>query len=186
MFVHAGDLGEGERTLAAIRRLAEPIAELVRAMPYPEIFELAGGGPERAPIAVRNGFADAFDHAAAELALERIATAPTPMAMTQIRVLGGAVARVPQDATAFAHRDRRMLVITAAVSEDIDAAETWVDGTAAALGLPASGAYVNYLSDDGQATVGRAYPDATLERLRAVKRTYDPENLFRLNRNVRP
>ena len=185
MFVHAGDLAEGERTLAAIRRLAEPIAELVRAMPYPEIFNVAGG-PDRASIAVRNGFADAFDDAAAELALERIATAPTPMAMTQIRVLGGAVARVPQETTAFAHRDRRMLVISAAVSEDIDAADTWVDGTAAALGLPASAAYVNYLSDDCEATVGRAYPDTTLARLRAVKRKYDPENLFRLNRNVRP
>ncbi len=188
-FLHAGSPTEGERTLAAIRALATPIAEDARAMTYPEIFALGGPGPDRAAIAVRNGFADSFDAADADLVLEHLATAPTPMAMTQIRVLGGAVARVAHDATAYAHRDREMLVITGAVVADVEAhpdAEAWAGETAVALGLPDSGAYVNYLSDDGETTVRRAYPAATLERLRAVKARYDPENVFRVNRNVVP
>ena len=188
-FLHAGSVAEGEGTLAAIRALATPLAEDARPMAYPEIVALGGPGPDRAAIAVRNGFADAFDAADADLVLERLATATTPMAMTQIRVLGGAVARVAPDATAYAHRDREMLVITAAVTNDAAGhaeAEAWADDTAVALGLPASGAYVNYLSDDGEATVRRAYPEATLERLRRVKRRSDPENLLRVNRNVVP
>lgn len=188
-FLHAGGSAQGEDTVRRMHTLATPIAEDVRPMAYPEIFELGGGGPERAAIAVRNGFTDGFDAAAADLVLERLATAPTPMAMTQIRVLGGAVARVAEDATAYAHRDRAMLVITAAVAADAAGyatADAWADDIAGALGLPARGAYVNYLSDDGEATVRRAYPDATLKRLRAVKARYDPENVFRVNRNVEP
>lgn len=187
-FLHAGGVAAGERTVRQIRALSAPIAEDVRPMAYREIFELGGAGPDRAAISVRNGFTDGFDADAAELVLERLATAPTPMAMTQIRVLGGAVSRVAQDATAYAHRDREM-VITAAVAADpatYSDAEAWAEDTAGALGLPASGAYVNYLSDDGEATVRRAYPRATLERLRAVKARYDPENVFRVNRNVAP
>jgi FAD/FMN-containing dehydrogenase len=185
MPVYAGASAEGERLVNEIRGLAVPLADSVRTMPYHEIYE-GGGGPERAPLATRNGFTAAFGHAEASLVLDRLAEAATPVASTQIRVLGGAVARVADDATAFAHRQSPMLVITGAVDEDIAAASAWAQGTAEALNLPAGGAYVNYLSDDTEETVRRAYPPATLARLREVKRAYDPGNVFRLNRNVTP
>jgi FAD/FMN-containing dehydrogenase len=187
MPVFAGTEAQGLRYIEAMRALATPIVDTVRTTAYPEMFQ--AGGPERAAMAIRNGFTDGFGRAEAELVLGRLANAPAPIATTQIRVLGGAAGRVPEDATAFAHRARPMLVITGAVTMDpagLDAATAWADGTAAALGLPASGAYVNYLSDDTDETVRRAYPPATLERLRAVKREYDPGNVFRLNRNVTP
>ncbi|HTE68535.1 MAG TPA: BBE domain-containing protein, partial [Actinomycetes bacterium] len=62
----------------------------------------------------------------------------------------------------------------------------WVDGFAAALRQDDSGAYVNFLGDEGQARVRQAYPGSTWDRLMAIKARYDPANLFRLNQNIPP
>ncbi len=111
------------------------------------------------------------------------------MAVAQIRALGGAMARVPDDATAFAHRRSRLMVTTAAVFEQLDETTThqaWVDDLAGAIGLDGRGAYVNFLGEEGEAGIREAYPDPTWDRLRSIKRRYDPGNLFRLNQNVPP
>ena len=111
------------------------------------------------------------------------------LAAAQIRVLGGAVTRVPAEATAFAHRNRRLTVNVAAVysSPEEDAAHgAWADDAVAALRRGEDGAYVNFLGDEGAARVRAAYPGATWDRLAEVKRRYDPENVFRLNQNVPP
>ena len=70
--------------------------------------------------------------------------------------------------------------------EDTPTHEAWVDELAGALGLDGRGAYVNFLGEEGEAGVREAYPDPTWDRLREIKRTYDPENLFRRNQNVPP
>jgi FAD/FMN-containing dehydrogenase len=104
-------------------------------------------------------------------------------------VLGGAMARVPSDATAFAHRGSRVMVNVAAVYERPDEAnvhEPWVAAFAAALRQDGDGAYVNFLGDEGEARVRDAYPGATWDRLAKIKDRYDPTNLFRLNQNVPP
>jgi FAD/FMN-containing dehydrogenase len=104
-------------------------------------------------------------------------------------VLGGAMARVPAEATAFAHRGSRIMVNVAAMYERPDEAaahEPWVNDFAAALRQGDGGAYVNFLGDEGEARVREAYPGATWERLAAVKNRYDPTNLFRLNQNIPP
>jgi len=109
--------------------------------------------------------------------------------VAQIRVLGGAVARVPVDATAFAHRARRILVTVAALGESVDNAarhQAWVDGLWKALQNGESGAYVNFLNNEGTSRVREAYPGRTWERLGAIKARYDPTNLFRLNQNIPP
>jgi FAD/FMN-containing dehydrogenase len=111
------------------------------------------------------------------------------MAVTQIRVLGGAMARVPADATAFAHRDKRIMVNVASIyADDEDAVRItdWVDGLVAELRQGDEGAYVGFLADEGEERVRAAYPGATWERLAAIKARYDPENVFRLNQNVPP
>ena len=97
------------------------------------------------------------------------------------------MARVPTDATAFAHRNSRIMVNVAALYEQPDEVaehETWVSGLAAALQQGDSGAYVNFLGDEGETRIRDAYPGATWDRLRAIKRRYDPTNLFRLNQNI--
>ena len=111
------------------------------------------------------------------------------MAAVGIRVLGGAAARVPAGATAFAHRQRR-LVLTAfaayASAEEDPVHGAWADETAAGLRRGDDAAYVNFLADEGEERVRAAYPGSTWERLAEVKRRYDPLNVFRLNQNVPP
>ena len=111
------------------------------------------------------------------------------MAVTQIRVLGGAVGRIPPDATAFAHRDSRIMVNVAALyqrPEERAAHEAWVTGLAGELRQDDDGAYVGFLADEGEERVRAAYPGPTWDRLREIKRRYDPENVFRLNQNIPP
>jgi FAD/FMN-containing dehydrogenase len=111
------------------------------------------------------------------------------MAVAQLRVLGGAMARVPADATAFVHRSSKIMVNVAALyqqPEEKATHEEWVDEFAAALRQSDTGAYVNFLGDEGEDRIRAAYPNGTWERLAAIKARYDPTNLFRLNQNVPP
>ena len=185
---YAGPAAAGERAVAPFRGLAQPIADTLRPMPYPELFP-----PEqqdyRPVSAARTMFVDGIDREAAETIVEHLRGATAPMAVAQLRALGGAAARVPADATAFAHRDRRVMLNVAAVYERPDEAavhEAWVEGLAAALGGAGAGAYVNFLGDEGEHRVREAYPGPTWDRLAAIKARYDPTNLFRLNQNVPP
>ena len=101
---------------------------------------------------------------------------------------GGAYARIPADATAYAHRSETIMLNVAAFYEGLDdkpAKQAWVDEFAAALN-PKPGAYVNFIADEGAGRVRAAYPDATRTRLRRIKAHYDPQNLFRLNQNIPP
>jgi hypothetical protein len=104
-------------------------------------------------------------------------------------VLGGAMARVPAEATAFAHRTSPIMVNLAAFydgPQDRAVRQAWVTDFAAALRQGDAGAYVNFLGDEGEARVQDAYPGPTWDRLVEIKRRYDPTNLFRLNQNIPP
>jgi FAD/FMN-containing dehydrogenase len=140
-------------------------------------------------MAGSNFFADSLDTAAAEAILEQLPKSTAPMRAVQLRVLGGAYARVPNDATAFAHRDRGLFVNAVAMYMDgagKDDHDAWVNETANAVGKRGVGGYVGFLGDEDDATVRAAYPGATWDRLREIKRRYDPGNLFHLNHNIPP
>jgi FAD/FMN-containing dehydrogenase len=187
LLAHAGAGEEGERAIAPFRGLADPIADMVRPMRYPEMYELAEP-PQPVAATMRNMFVDAVDESAAETILDRIGRASSPMAAVQVRVLGGAMARVPDDATAFAHRGRRVMLNVAAMyqrPEEAATHEAWASDTAAALRSGEDGAYVGFMGDEGEARVREAYPGSTWDRLTEIKRRYDPTNVFRLNQNVR-
>jgi FAD/FMN-containing dehydrogenase len=185
--VYAGDVEAGERAVAPFRRLAVPLADRVKPMRYPEIYPPDAG---RHPVAsTHTMFVDAIDRAAARTIMDHLRTSAAQMAAVEIRVLGGAMARVSADATAFAHRRSRIMVNVAAMYERPDEAgvhEPWVNALAAALRQGDDGAYVGFLRDEGEARVRAAYPGATWERLVAAKKRYDPGNLFCLNHNVPP
>jgi FAD/FMN-containing dehydrogenase len=188
LMAYAGEVEGGERAIAPFRALAAPIVDVVRPMRYPEIYPPDEGGYH--PVAVaRTMFVDAIDRPVAETILDHLQASTASMAVAQLRVLGGAMARVPVEATAFAHRGRRIMVNVAALYERPDekaAHDTWVTGFAAALRQGEAGAYVNFLGDEGEARVREAYPGSTWDRLAAIKRRYDPTNLFRLNQNIPP
>ncbi len=188
ILVYAGAVEDGERAVAPFRRLATPIADMLKPMPYPEIYP-----PEEAdyhPTAVgRTMFVDRVDRDVAETILEYLLASDASLRVAQLRVLGGAMARVPVEATAFAHRQSRIMVNVAAFyegPEDHPVREAWVTDFAAALRQGDTGAYVGFVNDEGPDRVRQAYPGSTWDRLAAIKRRYDPDNLFRLNHNVPP
>jgi FAD/FMN-containing dehydrogenase len=188
LLAYAGDPQAGEQAIAPFRALATPLADLVRPMPYPEIYPPEEG--DFHPTAVgRTMFVDAIDRQVAGTIVEYLQASDAPMRVAQLRVLGGAMARIPVDATAFAHRQSRIMVNVAAFydgPEDRAVRQAWVTDFAAALDQGDPGAYVGFLADDGQARIHQAYPGPTWDRLAAVKRRYDPTNLFRLNHNIPP
>jgi FAD/FMN-containing dehydrogenase len=161
---------------------------MLRPMPYPEIYP-----PEDEsyhPTAVAHTmFLDRIDHAVADTIMDRLESSDAAMRATQIRILGGAMARVPVEATAFAHRNSRIMVNLAAFyegPEDRMVRRDWVDEFAEALQQEDHGAYVNFLADEGEERVRQAYPGPTWDRLAEIKSRYDPTNLFRMNQNVPP
>jgi FAD/FMN-containing dehydrogenase len=184
----AGEPEAGERALAPFRAIATPLADMVRPIPYAEMYP-----PEDQtyhPMAAsRTMFIDAVDTASAATVLEHLQASTAQLRAVQLRVLGGAIGRVPNDATAYAHRDRRIMANVAALYEDPGERsqhEAWVSSLGDAIQRGPEAAYVNFLTGEGPAHVRRAYPGSTYDRLARIKATYDPTNLFRLNQNVPP
>ncbi len=190
MMVYAGDPVEGEKVVAPLRALATPYADMLRPMHYPEMYPPEEGGGDYHPVAAsRTMFIDRVDRSVAETILNHLKASTASMAVTQLRALGGAMARVPVEATAFAHRNSRIMVNLAALyqaSAEKEAHEAWVAEFASAIQQSDMGVYVNFLGNEGEEQIRAAYPGATWERLRKVKAKYDPDNLFRLNQNIPP
>jgi Berberine and berberine like len=175
--------------LARFRGLARPILDLVGPMPHAGIHQFTEGRPNPEHEALRSLFLDSVDLPVAATIVEHLQAATAPIAVAQLRVLGGAMARVPADATAFAHRGSKIMVNVASFyqgPDDQPVRQAWVDEFAAALQQGDYGAYVGFLGDEGQGRVHQAYPRATWERLAAVKARYDPTNLFHTNHNIPP
>jgi FAD/FMN-containing dehydrogenase len=187
---YVGDPAAGERAVAPLRALAEPVADLLGPMPYPALYQFTKAGETRgAQHHDRAMYARHFDDDAAATVMEFMSNTTSPMAMTQIRVLGGAMGRVPAEATAFAHRDKRVLVALINMWQDpSDWARqyAWTERYYTAMWPHGDGVYVNFLGDEGAGRVRDAYPARTYDRLAAVKAEYDPTNLFRLNQNIKP
>jgi FAD/FMN-containing dehydrogenase len=184
----AGEADAGERALAPFRALAEPIADMLGAIPYPQMY--MPEDEDYHPVAVsRTMFVDGIDRSVAETILEHLEASDASMRVAQLRVLGGAIARVPADATAFAHRGSKIMVNLAAFVDHPDQRgdrEAWVETFHQAILQDDHGAYVNFVNDEGAERVHDAYPGPTWERLTEIKTRYDPTNLFHLNQNIPP
>jgi hypothetical protein len=186
----AGPVDEGESAVAPFRAMAPPLADMVRQMRYLELFELFPEQEEFHPVASGHTmFLDTVDLNVAATIVDHLEAGTAMMNVAQLRVLGGAVARVPSDATAYAHRASRIMAHLSAAYANGDERsmhDPWVGGFASALHQRDPAAYVNFLGAGDEDRIRDAYPGATWDRLRAVKARYDPTNLFRLNQNVPP
>jgi FAD binding domain-containing protein/berberine-like enzyme len=185
----AGNVEAGEQALAPFRALGTPIVDMVKPIPYPQIYPPED--PDYHPLAVsRNMFMDHVDRDVAEEMLDHLRTSDASIRVVQLRQLGGAYARVPVDATAYAHRSSPIMVNVAAFhdgsDEDLARRGAWVEELSRALDQGDRGAYVNFLADEGPERVRAAYPGTTWDRLVEIKDRYDPTNLFRLNQNIPP
>jgi len=191
--VWAGDLDAGQQVLAPFRALATPFADFIHPTPFIGMYEEGGGPGEHYTSLVRSFMGNSLDDAAIDAMLDHFAADRVPsqrsMTVAQIRVLGGAMARVPSDATAFSHRDAQVLIGFAAVGFDpseYPAHLAWVESLYNAVRHHATGSYLNFLEDEGDSRIRQAYSAATYQRLAEVKRRYDPNNLFRHNPNIAP
>jgi FAD/FMN-containing dehydrogenase len=189
--MHAGAADEAERALRPLREIATPVADLFGPMPYVAMQSLID--PLWGPGAysyMKAGYMRGLDDQAIDALVAQHATVTSPKTEIHVQHLGGAVARVAPDATAFGERSAPFLlnVIASTFTADgYDDAVDWAQATHAAV-TPAltGGAYVNFLSSEGDERVRAAYGAANYERLVALKNEYDPTNVFRLNQNVQP
>jgi hypothetical protein len=181
----SSDRDEAAEALRPFRALAAVISDDIKAMPYAEVLEDVTPLPPGLRMEVRNAFFAALDDARVDAADDLFAGGGAALSL---RSLGGAAARVGRDATAFAHRDAEVMVAAAFLLPEpappglLDQAlNRW--SRVAALG---SGAYIGFLGSADPADVAAAYPADTYRRLAAVKRRYDPGNVFRRTHNVLP
>ena len=185
-----GDPASGEAALEPIRRLG-PAVDLFGPMPYPVLQTL---GDEGAPAGLRNYFRSGYTSGLADglidVVLEHGARMPSPLSQIHLHQLGGAVARVGEDDTAFSNRQAAYAYNLVSTWTDASGDESNIGANselAAALApFSTGGVYVNFLGDEGGERVRAAYGEEKFERLRRLKRRFDPGNLFRINQNIPP
>jgi FAD/FMN-containing dehydrogenase len=192
-YVWVGDPDESRAYLSTMRGIGTPRSESVIPMRYLELQSLGDANHHHGKRRYSAGhYLTELPDAAIEAFLTRGATDGadwTRAAGGGFQQYGGAIADVGNDESAFTHRDTLV---------EFFAGQSWTDPTedgermasarayGAALVPFASGAYVNAISEQGEGAVRRAYGDAKLSRLAALKRRYDPDNVFRLNQNIVP
>jgi FAD/FMN-containing dehydrogenase len=185
----SGPLDDGDAATRPFRELAEPITDLFGPMPYVGMQTLLDG---LYPRGIHNYFRSAFIPAIDDGMVTALTNAyhalPTPLCEVHVHHLGGAMGRVPSDATAFATRDKEFIVNVIGrtpTADGFDLARDWARSSVDFLGSSAA-TYVNFTGEASADRVHAAYPPETYERLVRVKDRYDPDNLFRLNQNIPP
>jgi FAD/FMN-containing dehydrogenase len=186
----SGDADEGRAVLGELRAELAPAADELAVVPFLTIQtitdELFAHGLR---TYIKAGFAQDLPDGLIDVLLERGSQIGSPISQIEVLAMGGAIARVGQEATAFPFRDARWLINIPATWRDIADDEreiAWARETFAAVKPYLSeGNYVNFMGDDEDDTAAGAY-GRTLQRLQEVKAVYDPENVFRLNQNIRP
>jgi FAD/FMN-containing dehydrogenase len=187
---YSGDMKAGEKAVQPLRALGKPIADVVS--PHPFTGWQAAFDPLLTPGA-RNywkshDFNDLSD-AAIGVVLDAVSNLPTPECEVFLAHIGGAMARVPADATPFPNRDAHFIMNVHTRWRDKaqdQACVAWARRLFEATAPFASGSvYVNFMPDDEGDRVQKAY-GPNYRRLAQIKRRYDPDNLFRMNQNIRP
>jgi FAD/FMN-containing dehydrogenase len=160
-------------------------------MPYPQLQSILDEGfPAGLQVYWRSSFLAGIPDEALDTLVDHFSRVASPLSALMLEPLGGAVARVGADETAFNHRDAAYnLAIIARWQDakDRDANIAWVRSVHEAMEpFTTGGVYVNYLGEEGQDRVRAAYGPEKYSRLVALKDEYDPGNLFRCNQNIRP
>jgi FAD/FMN-containing dehydrogenase len=186
----SGEIEQGKALLTKIREELKPAASDLDVMPF--LFmqtitdDLFGHGLR---TYIKAGFADDLPDGLIDVLRERAAALRSPISQVELLALGGAIAKIDQNATAFPFRRARWLVNIPATWRDPADDEheiAWARATYAAVKpYLQEGNYVNFMGDDEDDTAAGAY-GRTIERLQRIKALYDPDNVFRLNQNIKP
>ncbi|MEV0234010.1 FAD-binding oxidoreductase [Nonomuraea sp. NPDC050786] len=186
---HVGPVADGERELAPVRGFGRPFADLVEPTTFETLQHIFDPQGRPTPYHMRSHLGGAITEELIAAMIERGGELSSPGNGVLLLPMGGAAARVAADATAFRHREASYCMeIGAAWSADDENPQRhieWADRLWAETRSWAIGVEVNHLADEGPEGVRRAYGD-NFQRLAHIKRTWDPDNLFRLNQNVPP
>jgi FAD/FMN-containing dehydrogenase len=187
---HSGDAAAAERELAQLRKLGQPLQDGVRPSTYVDI-QRAGDDnyPAGRCYYIKSGFVQAITPRIADAVIDYVESAPLPTGIIEFSHMGGAISRVRPDATAFWHREAQHSLLMIGFWDQAAAAERamqWVRAGWKNVEPLTNGFYVNELSYDEAGRRIRANYGDNYARLAALKRQYDPTNLFRLNANIRP
>jgi hypothetical protein len=187
---YAGPIEEGERVLRPLKSFGSPVLDLCAPKPFVAHQMLLDPSFRRGCwYYVRSCDVDALDDGVIDICVKygnRIESPITSLALWQ---MGGAVSRVPDDATAFNGRRAGFSFNINGNSETADGFEAereWARAYWSALAPYHTSVYVNFLMEEGDERVRQAYGSEKFDRLKALKRKYDPTNFFRLNQNIRP
>ena len=188
---HAGDPAEAERELEPFKAWGSPLVVDVGQMPYPVMNTLLDAGfPAGSLNYWLSSFTRGLPDELIDIAVERFATVPSPMTAILLEHFHGAVTRVPVTETAVPHRIPGWNLLIPSVwtdPADNKANVAWSRETFAAMRPHfATGRWLNYLGDDQAEDAIRAAYGPNYDRLREVKRRYDPNNVFHLNHNIAP
>ena len=187
---YAGSIDEGERVLRPLREFGSPVLDLCAPKPYLEhqaMFDPTF--PHGRWYYMRACDVAELSDQVIDITVEHAMRIKSPLTAFPIWQMGGAVGRVPDDATAFTSRGAGHTFNLTSVTEGPEGFEEerqWTRDFWSALAPHHMGVYVNFLMEEGEERVREAYGPAKYDRLKALKREYDPENMFRLNQNVPP
>jgi FAD/FMN-containing dehydrogenase len=190
---YCGPPEQGERVLRPLRQFGPPAADQIATIPYVQLQGLLEAGfPPGLQNYWKSSFLSGLSDEAIAVAIEAFRRIPSPSSAIAFEQLGGAMSRVGEDDTAFGHRGAPFnLLVVSSWSDPTDNARhiAWTRALAEAMQpFSAGGVYVNYLgqeADEGRDRIRAAYGPAKYERLIALKKRYDPGNLFRINQNIR-
>ncbi len=184
-----GDIEAGQQALEPLRALADPLVDTIQPMPYAGMYQYTAAQEMPHAAATRMMFANELSDRAIDETLAAVAASPGPMSLVQFRGMGGAIARVDRNATAFAHRQQPWFVAILGLwsgAEEEAPQRAWTADLWAKIRDESAGVYVNFLESEGDDRTRAAYPDRTYAHLAAIKQIYDPENFFRRNQNIAP
>jgi hypothetical protein len=187
---YAGPVEDGERVVRPLKRVGSPVLDLCEPKPF---------------LVHQAMFDPSFPHGwwyyfracdvaeltdeVIDITVDHAMRISSPLTNFPIWQLGGAVARVGEEETAFSGRGAGHTFNIAAATETADGFDEereWVRSFWSALEPHHTSVYMNFLMDEGEERVRQAYGAEKYDRLKALKRRYDPDNFFRLNQNIAP
>ena len=184
-----GDIKEADKYLAPLRAFGTPLADMVTEMPYTALQSILDAA---APSGIRrywkSGYFTDLSDELLDIVLKYVATRPSPLSPVLFMHMRGAAVRTATESTAFGNR--RDQWDSDIISQWLDAADddkniTWTRNFWKEIEPLTNGVYVNHLGSDDDPRVANAY-GANFERLKAIKKKYDPDNFFRMNNNIKP
>ena len=187
---YAGPVEDGERVVKPMREFGSPVLDLCAPKPFVRHQSMFDPSfPAGWWYYFRSADLGTLNDEVIDIVAERAMRMTSPLTAFPIFQLGGAITRVGEDETAFNGRGSGHTInlnATTATSEGFDDEREWSRDFWTALKPYHTSVYVNFMMDEGEDRVREAYGAAKYDRLKALKREYDPENLFRLNQNIPP